>query len=62
MKKKYIVPNSAAVNVYTANGMLENPYVATNPSQTTTTDPLTKSRHEENYEEKDWGDVDKSIW
>ena len=62
MKKKYIVPNSSAVNVYTANGMLDNPYVATNPSQTTTDGPLTKSRHEENSEEKDWGEVDKSIW
>ena len=61
MKKKYIAPNTSAVKLYTINGLLQ-PGLEVGNSTQSTGDQFTKSRHEENYEEKDWGDVDKSIW
>ncbi len=61
MKKKYIVPESSAVKLYTINGLLEQGPLVGSKGQSTD-DQLTKSRHEDKVEEKDWGEVDKSIW
>ena len=61
MKKKYIVPDSSAVKLYTINGLLQEGPVVGSPNQSHD-DQLIKSHHETNSEEKDWGDVDKSIW
>ncbi len=65
MKKKYIVPDTSAVKLFTINGLLqegpiEGPIVGS--QRQSTEEQLIKSRHETNSEEKDWGDVDKSIW
>ena len=65
MKKKYIVPDTSVVKLHTINGLLqegpiEKPIVGS-PGQSHD-DQLIKSHHETNSEEKDWGDVDKSIW
>ena len=61
MKKKYIVPDTSAVKLYTINGLLlEGPIVGS--QNKSTEEQLIKSHHETNSEEKDWGDVDKSIW
>ena len=61
MKKKYIVPDTSAVKLYTINGLLqEGPIVGS--QRQSTEEQLIKSHHETNSEEKDWGDVDKSIW
>ena len=61
MKKKYIVPDTSAVKLYTINGLLEVGPVVGSQHQSTE-EQLIKSHHETNSEEKDWGDVDKSIW
>ena len=61
MKKKYIVPDTSAVKLYTINGFFEQgPLVGS--QNKSTEEQLIKSHHETNSEEKDWGDVDKSIW
>ena len=61
MKKKYIVPDTSAVKLYTINGFFEQGPLVGSKGQSTG-DQFTKSRHETNSEEKDWGEVDKSIW
>ena len=61
MKKKYIVPDTSAVKLYTINGLLQEGPIVGSKGQSTG-DQFTKSRHETNSEEKDWGEVDKSIW
>jgi hypothetical protein len=61
MKKKYIVPDTSAVKLYTINGLLQEAPIVGSPGQSHD-DQLIKSHHETNSEEKDWGDVDKSIW
>ena len=61
MKKKYIVPKSSAVKLYTINGLLQEGPVVGSQNQSHD-DQLIKSRHEDKVEDKDWGDVDKSIW
>ena len=61
MKKKYIAPDTSAVKLYTINGLLQ-PGLEVGTSTQSTGEQLTKSRHEENSDEKDWGEVEKSIW
>ena len=61
MKKKYIVPDTSAVKLYTINGLLQ-PGLEVGTSTKSTDDQLIKSHHEDTSEEKDWGDVEKSIW
>lgn len=61
MKKKYIVPDTSVVKLHTINGLLEEKPIVGSPGQSHD-DQLIKSHHETNSEEKDWGDVDKSIW
>ena len=61
MKKKYIVPDSFTVKLYTINGLLQEGPIVGSKGQSHD-EQLIKSHHETNSEEKDWGDVDKSIW
>lgn len=61
MKKKYIVPDTSTVKLYTINGLLQTE-MAVGSQHQSTDEQLIKSRHEDKFEEKDWGNVDKTIW
>ena len=64
MKKKYIVPDSFTVKLYTINGLLQERPIVGSKGQSHD-EQLIKSRYEEYedyFEERDWGYIDKSIW